>query len=197
EKYRKILEERFLRFQHLPYLYASLIIRNYLSNGEFKVQSKYLIKQSSKSFDKVDPDLLDSQKAILWNLKERLGIDPIGFTLRMAVGAIPYDMAVPDTLTKGWDSSVLGHIYKRNFSPDLIREALLLQPWHEEWGTLGGSYPPVARAVGFYYPEYYAGETRPHDLTDLYFAYREGDPVAFRQAAALRNEPIQSWMNHE
>jgi hypothetical protein len=220
EKYEKILIDRTIRFSHLPYNYVPLVLVHYLSHEEATSVRNRLHGRSvpplDLSGDPIHPGSVasdihvrlkkniasSSSKQIGWLTEEankfakksagKLGIDPIIFVLRLMVGEYPSEAFNPNYRRSNLDKMFGDRI----MTPDLIRGFLQTRPWMENWVQEGIFKDSPVETAGYYYPSLYKGSDRPCDLTELYFAFREGDENAFGEVKHLMQKPIQEWALH-
>jgi hypothetical protein len=218
DKYENVLTQRLERFRHLPFNYLPLVIVPHLSNTEASALKeiinisddigldgkplanfrgpllKYsLRRQMSCAADKADKRIDEEVRKFSSNLAAKLGIDPLAFIFRLMVGEYPSQFIPREAKKRNVDQVALDRI----LTPDLVRGFLQRRPWMEEWEQAGVFENGPVRSLGFYYPDYYPNQERPQDQTERYFAFREGDPEAFRETTELFRRPIEEWARQE
>jgi len=203
-EYRAALDRRVQRYKDSPELFAIWNIGKFLSKAEAS-DIKVRFEKNGQGWPALYGNLINGRmdnkanrmgmrelvQGLLWDLFERTGVDPISFVLHQMAGELPSHL-----------SGMVGKMSSRQcdlaLTPDVLREFLLRRPWMDSWGGLGRPYPAVTKAIGHYYPEYYGiRRPRPHDMTKLYFDFRERDPEAFEATKGLFKEPVGAWMSAE
>ncbi len=119
----------------------------------------------------------------LFILGQELGIDPIALAMRMTIGETANESFYGRDRKDGNKRGVSQRQYKhvdRFFTPDLVWSFLQYRPWEASWRGLE-SRAPGAIVAGHYYPAHYRDKDRPHDLSALYHAYRDGSEVALQE----------------
>ncbi|MBL7686340.1 MAG: phosphoribosyltransferase [Deltaproteobacteria bacterium] len=160
------------------------------SNDSVNISRQFFQKTLQNQAKFNQRELFFSEK-LMNSLYIQTGIDPIAFAMRMLVGEKPSQILWGELE----DNSKKIHEIDRVFTTDLIRGFIQSRPWHPQ--LLEGQTPEVwpVQSAGIYYPEYYRDSQRPNDLTELYFAYREGNPEAFSEVVERMRPKIERWRN--
>ncbi|MFO1519478.1 MAG: hypothetical protein U1F57_07470 [bacterium] len=170
----------------LEKIFQLLVARHAVSQGERIGSLSGFQKPLPSSSEAL---LSHNTQESIWRLYQELGIDPIAFALRLTLGEEPGHVIFPDRKKGTQEKRSLGRI----LTPDLVRELLKRRPWQNDWRLRTDGVHSSVQFAGFYYPRLYSGAERPHDLTELYFKYREGDPEALSEAAQRMRPLVRKW----
>jgi hypothetical protein len=200
DAYEAVVRRRMTRYPDMPLAFAILVLRQYLAEEELRRFSpalnnpKTLVPlRAAVAGDGIHGSFWKGYlRRVVQSLHQILGIDPVDFALKMAVGEMPDDVMIFEPARL---SSAKINI-RRHLTTDLIRGFVMERPWQEEWKLESLTANPVVRAAGHYYPQYYRGNRSPDvDLTDLYFAYRERDEHAMERVVGLMKPLVDTWKN--